>query len=103
MGCGLANDSLRIAQRVRRALWGIVAVIRGAAAWCLGRMGLDQHAIGVNAHERAIAAHPDAAADERARDGVERLAEADVMIGMHRAMRPARRIEALARQWREGR
>jgi hypothetical protein len=57
-------------------------------------MRLDQLAIGVDADESRVAAHPDPLAEKPRRYEVECLAEADVMIGVHAALRPPRRIEA---------
>ena len=92
----LLDETRGITERVCGQLRWIIGVIGGAAGRGLRRMGLDQLTRGIDAHERAVAAHPDALANEARRHGVERLAEADVMIGMNAALRPARRIEALA-------
>src|SRR5690606_18376101 len=99
---GLVDEPRRIAQRVRGELRRIVGVIGAAPARGLRRVGLDQFARGVDPHQGAVTAHPDALPDEARRHGVERLAKADVVIRMHAALRPARRIEALARYREEG-
>lgn len=92
----VADHPVRIAPGVRLELVGVVVVVGGATARRLCRVCLDQRAVGVQAHEPTIAAHPERLADEARRDRVQRLAEAHVVVGVHLALPPHRRVEALA-------
>src|SRR6516162_2888104 len=64
-------------------------------------MGLDQLAAHIDAYQRPIAADIDLAADPARRKGIQRLGKAHMMIRMHFALRPNRRIEAFALQRNE--
>jgi hypothetical protein len=64
---------------------------------------LDQLAVLVDAHEAGIAADLDALAEIAGGHRVERMTELDVVIGMHRGLRPRGAIKRLGGQRQEGR
>ena len=99
----LADHAVGIAHGVRRELFGIVVVVRGATAGWLPGVRLDQLALVVGAHELPIDAGPDGLVEVARRDGVDRLVDLDVVIGMDLARDPRRRIEARTVEGLEGR
>ena len=93
---GLADHALGIAHRVRaRAPWG------SRRSRCTARRAPGVHTIVtsspsvVGAHDLAVGAHPELAADVRGRQRVDGSVELEVVVGVDLALLPRRRIEAL--------
>src|SRR5215469_2879728 len=86
------------AQRVGSSAIRVVGVIGRAAAGQLPLMGLDQLAVDIDAHHRSIAADIDLAADPAGGNRIQCLTKTYMVIRMYFALRPSRRIEALALQ-----
>lgn len=76
-------------------------MVGGAASGRLPLVRLDEFALGVDAHELAVAADRNLLAEVASRHGVERLLELDVVVGVDGALGPARRVVALAGQRQE--
>ncbi len=93
---GLAEQRVGVSPGVGSQLLRVVVIVGGAAARFDTRVGLDELALDVDAHQLAVAADPDAFADVTGRNGVEGLLELDVVVGVDLALGPRGRIEALA-------
>lgn len=94
----LADHPRGVTHRVRSEFLGIVVVVGASAARLQARVGLDQLAAAVCSHHLAVGTHPDLAADEAGRQGVQGFIELDVVVGVDPALLPRRRIEARSLQ-----
>ncbi len=99
---GFSDHVVRIASGVGLERFRVVVVVGGASSGSLDRVGLDELALEVDAHQGSIPAHEDFLAPERSRHRVESLAELDVVIRVDAALGPMGRVEPRFLQRQKG-
>ena len=97
----LADDPVRVPQRVGAQLRGVVIVVRRAPPRRLPGVGLHQRAPGVDPHELPVSADRDRGAEVRMGHRVEGSAVADMMVRVDLVLTPLGRIEALTLERQE--